>query len=117
MKNEITEFIQEIVTEEGGVYTTLFGCEELEEHHRLNINWIFNRTELKESIRLVMEHIVSQVLQSYNAHKYDPDRTDVSANEKLKWIHFDGKETANHSLPINYDVTDSGAKFADLENY
>lgn len=115
MKNEIIELIQEIITEEGGVFTTLFGSEESEEHYRLNINWIFNRSELKESISIVLEHIISQVLQSYAADKYEPLKYFVDGNYKV--IVFDKKQAVNRFLPISYEIADSDVRFADLENY
>lgn len=115
MKNEITNLIQEFITEKGGVYTTLFGSQESKIHYRLNINWIFNKTELKESIAIVLEHVISQVLQAYNVNKYEPELCD--SHEKYKIISYDGNSTVNRFLPISYEITDSNIKFADLENY
>ena len=115
MKNEIIGLIQEIITEEGGVFTTLFGSEESQEHYKLNINWIFNKSELKESINIVLEHIISQVLQSYNADKYEPLKYFVEG--KYKVIVFDGKQTVNRFLPVSYEIANNDIRFADLENY
>jgi hypothetical protein len=113
MKNDIIELIQEIVTEEGGVFTTLFGSESSQEHYKLNINWIFNRAELKESIKIVLEHVVSQVLQSYNVDVYEPSGDD----SKNKKIVFDGKSVVNRFLPLNYEILRDDVRFADIENY
>jgi hypothetical protein len=115
MKSEIVGLIQEIITEKGGVFTTLFGSEESQKHYELNINWIFNKSELEESINIVLEHIMSQVLQSYNADKYEPLKYFVDG--KYKVIVFDGKQTVNRFLPVNYEIADIDTRFADLENY
>jgi len=115
MKSEIIELLQEVATEEGGVFTTLFGSEESEVHHTLNINWIFNKTEMKESLFIVLEHIISQVLQSYNVSKYEP--TKYYFEGKYKMILFEDGPTVNRLLPINYEINDPNIKFADLENY
>jgi len=115
MKNEIINLIQETIIEKGGVFTTLFGSEETEVHYKLNINWIFNKTELKESIAIVLEHIMSQVLQSYNVNKYEPEI--CASDEKYKVISFDNSSIINRFLPISYEITDDNVKFTDLENY
>lgn len=115
MKNQVIELIQEIITEEGGVFTTLFGSEESQEHYKLNINWIFNKSELKESINIVLEHIISQVLQSYNADRYEPLKFFVDGEHKV--IVFEETQKINRFLPISYEIADSDIKFADLENY
>lgn len=114
MKNTILDLIQEIVTEEGGIYNTLFGCEETEEHTKIKINWIFNKTELKETVKIVLEHIISQTLQSYNVNKYEQDKDLIGSD---KQIFFDNTYKINRFIPINYEVTNSDVKFADIENY
>lgn len=114
MKNEILDLIQEVVTEEGGVYNTLFGSKETEEHTKININWIFNKTELKETVKIILEHIISQVLQSYNVNKYEQDKDLIGDN---KQIFFDNNNIVNRFLPLHYEITNADIKFADIENY
>lgn len=119
MKSEIIQLLHEVATEEGGVFTTLFGSEETDIHQTLNINWIFSKTEMKESLSIVLEHIISQVLQSYNVGKYieSSDEDHYKSDGKHKVIIFDNNKTVNRLLPINYEVIDGDVKFADLENY
>jgi len=115
MKNEVLDLIQEIITEEGGVYNTLFGCNETKENSKININWIFNKTELKESIKIILEHIISQVLQSYNVNKYEPKKQLLKS--QYNELVFDDTPIINRFLPISYEITDADIKFADIENY
>lgn len=114
MKNIIIDLIHEILTEER-IYNTLFGCDEILEHNKININWIINKCELTESVKIILEHALSLVLQSYNSNKYEPAPSKLSS--QYKEIVFEDNAIVNRFLPINYEITNPDIKFADLENY
>jgi len=116
MKDKIVALIHDTIIEKGGIYTTLFGSTELEKQTTLNINWVFKNSELKESVEIVLDHIISQVLQSYKVGKYDKDKHFIAGIE-YKAIVYDNETTSNWFLPINYEIIDSEIHFADIENY
>lgn len=115
MKQEIITYIQEVIAEKGGIYTALFGCNEIEKLRILNINWIINKNELKESIEIILENIISQILQSYNVSEHLPDKYQTKSFYKI--INFDNNIEQNRFLSINYEITNDNVKFTDLENY
>ena len=119
MKNEISNLIHEIVTEKGGIYTTLFGCSSFDIHEMLKINWVLTKDDLKDNITIVLDNIISQVLQTYNT-KYLPNKYKykyyIEINSNYKTIIYNDIIYHNNFLPINYEIIEE-IKFADIENY
>lgn len=63
MKNEIIDIIYQISTEQGGIYSALFGFEGFDIIKKININYVIDKTDLKESIKTYLDYIIAQILQ------------------------------------------------------
>ena len=77
MKNEIIDIIYQISTEQGGIYSALFGFEGFDIIKKININYVIDKTDLKESIKTYLDYIIAQILQhsSYTGSANVNDKT------------------------------------------
>ena len=77
MKNEIIDIIYQISTEQGGIYSALFGFEGFDIIKKININYVIDKTDLKESIKTYLDYIIAQILQhsSYTVSANVNDKT------------------------------------------
>jgi hypothetical protein len=112
MVDEITQLIHELVIDEGGVYSTLFGNETDEVLRKVNINWIIPKTldksELKDIVRLMLDYFIAEILKCYETEdllEYEP----VTYN-------YEVLKEDNKFVQSNYAFSDD-TRFADLENY
>lgn len=117
MKNKLISYLQEIVAEKGGIYTTFFGNEDdaSQIHTEVTINWILNNDhDLKHSVEIILQHITSQILQSYKSFFYTKDFISL---DDSKIILFNSEVIKNPFIPLNYEIINPDVKLADLENY
>lgn len=124
MKDKIIGIVHEIIAYDSG-YSCLFGNDDGDVLKHVSNNWIIPKSEdIKDSIAILLDNIVADVLSSYKLDTHDSLSLMNLMHLSKDWRAYmkDSMDAAlneavyNPFLDKNYAIK-KNLKFADLENY